>query len=191
MSSGSRMRSSTRYRGSSVAYGSWKMTWMCRDSARRSRAANRVMFSPLNRIDPLVGSIRPRIIRPSVLLPEPDSPTTETVSPAASVSVRSRTATSGSAARPASRAATPLRDANSLRRAVTCSKAGCAVIDVLLLGYGVAVRRAGPAARPAAGANSRAGARRTAPRRNGARRRRRCSSRSPVNTAARRRPGRG
>ena len=81
ISSGSRMMSSIRWRGSSDAYGSWKTTWISRRRRnQRSRDAP-AMSSPSNRIWPPVGRSSPSTSRPNVVLPEPDSPTIPSVVP--------------------------------------------------------------------------------------------------------------
>jgi hypothetical protein len=51
---------------------------------------------PSNSIVPALGVINPRIIRPSVLFPDPDSPTMDRVSPRSMVSDTPSTATKGS-----------------------------------------------------------------------------------------------
>ena len=72
----------TVMRGLSEAYGSWKMICMSRASARSSSLLARVTSLPSNQTSPEVGSIRRRMQRPVVLLPQPDSPTRPSVSPA-------------------------------------------------------------------------------------------------------------
>ena len=62
---------------------------------RRSRiSALEILMMSLssNRISPSVGSIRRRIVRPSVDLPQPDSPTTPSVSPSSTVRLTPSTA---------------------------------------------------------------------------------------------------
>ena len=68
--------------GLSEVYGSWKTTWMSLASARRSLAGQVGDVPPSKRIVPPVTGARPSTARPSVVLPEPDSPTSPTVSPA-------------------------------------------------------------------------------------------------------------
>ncbi len=71
----------TRLRGLSDAYGSWKIICSSRRYGRSSWRESDVMSSPPKRIVPLVGSSRRTKRRPSVDLPQPDSPTTPSVSP--------------------------------------------------------------------------------------------------------------
>ena len=87
-------------RGFSDAYGSWKMICMSRASARRSSLPSAVTFVPSNQTSPDVGSIRRRMQRPVVLLPQPDSPTTPSVSPASMSKLMPSTACTLSTTRP-------------------------------------------------------------------------------------------
>ena len=87
MRSGSATISRTVIRGFSDAYGSWKTIWRSLRTGRSSRLERFVMSRPSKRILPAVGSKSLMIVRPSVVFPEPDSPTTPSVS-------RSRTARS-------------------------------------------------------------------------------------------------
>ncbi len=83
-------------RGLSDAYGFWNTTWMrfrigsssAFDSASRSRPS-KIALPPAG---PPLGSCRRSSVRPSVVLPEPDSPTTPSVWPARSLKVAPRTA---------------------------------------------------------------------------------------------------
>ena len=68
-------------RGFSDEYGSWKIIWMSRRSGRSRRVGRCVMSSPSKRTVPPVGSSRRVSSRPVVDLPQPDSPTTPSVSP--------------------------------------------------------------------------------------------------------------
>ena len=71
----------TVIRGSSEPYGSWKMICMRRRILRRASGLRLVRSTPSNVTLPSVGS-RSRIsARPVVLLPQPDSPTSPSVSP--------------------------------------------------------------------------------------------------------------
>src|SRR5215510_3515461 len=72
----------TVIRGFSDAYGSWKMICRSRRRARSDRLSLVVTFFPSNHTSPAVGSIRRRMHRPVVDLPQPDSPTSPSVSPA-------------------------------------------------------------------------------------------------------------
>jgi hypothetical protein len=76
------MMSLTGIRGFSDPNGSWKMICILRRSGRSSSWLIFVMSRPANVIVPSVGSIRRRTDRPSVVLPQPDSPTRLNVSPA-------------------------------------------------------------------------------------------------------------
>ena len=67
-------------RGFSDEYGSWKMICMCRRSSRNSSFERLSISRPRNTIPPPVGSIRRRIERPAVVLPQPLSPTRPSVS---------------------------------------------------------------------------------------------------------------
>ena len=68
-------------RGSRLAYGSWKMICIRRRYGFSAAPLSAVSSSPSNRIEPAVGSMRRRISRPTVVLPQPDSPTSPSVSP--------------------------------------------------------------------------------------------------------------
>ena len=67
--------------GSSDMYGSWKMICILRWMSTSSRPCAEVMSWPSNTILPLVGSYMRMSVRPSVDLPQPDSPTRPNVSP--------------------------------------------------------------------------------------------------------------
>ncbi len=81
MRSGSATISRTVIRGFSDAYGSWKTICMSRRTGRICLRLYAVMSAPLKTIFPPVGSVSLMIVRPSVVLPQPDSPTTPSVSP--------------------------------------------------------------------------------------------------------------
>ena len=68
-------------RGSSDAYGSWKMICIRRRKGLSSRARELGDVRAVEDDLPVVGSIRRRRSRPTVVLPQPDSPTRPTVSP--------------------------------------------------------------------------------------------------------------
>ena len=76
------MMSRTVIRGFSDAYGSWKTICISRRTLRISRRSKCVMSRPLKMIFPDVGSTSLMIVRDSVVLPQPDSPTSPIVSPA-------------------------------------------------------------------------------------------------------------
>ena len=88
---GSATISRTVIRGLSDAYGSWNTICNSRRMSRICRLRSRVMSRPPNMIVPDVGSISFITVRPSVVLPQPDSPTRPSVSP--SVSERSTPST--------------------------------------------------------------------------------------------------
>ena len=69
--------------GFSDEYGSWKTTWMSVASLRRRLREMLLIVSPRKVMAPPVTGARPRMARPMVVLPEPDSPTRLRVSPAA------------------------------------------------------------------------------------------------------------
>src|SRR5713101_120593 len=71
----------TVIRGLSDAYGSWKMICISFRSARSDRLSSVVTFFPWKVTSPDVGSISRRIDRPVVDFPQPDSPTSPSVSP--------------------------------------------------------------------------------------------------------------
>ena len=70
-------------RGLSDAYGSWNTICMRRRSGRIAAAVASAISCPAKRIDPAVGSWMRTMRRAKVDLPQPDSPTRPTVSPAA------------------------------------------------------------------------------------------------------------
>jgi hypothetical protein len=80
---GSLKMSPTVMRGLSDAYGSWNTICMRRRSGRIAEAEAPAISCPAKRIDPAVGSWMRTTRRAKVDLPQPDSPTTPTVSPAA------------------------------------------------------------------------------------------------------------
>src|SRR5262245_26474864 len=92
MTRASPMIEPTVIRGFSDAYGSWKMICICLRRARRERLSSVVTFLPSNHTSPEVGSIRRRMVRPVVDLPQPDSPTRPSVSPGCMVNEMSSTA---------------------------------------------------------------------------------------------------
>ena len=81
MRSPSPMLSPIGERGSSDAYGSWKMICIRRRNGFSSSPLSLAMSVPSNMIVPAVGSIRRSSSRPTVVLPQPDSPTRPSVSP--------------------------------------------------------------------------------------------------------------
>ena len=99
MVSASPMIAPTVMRGLSEANGSWKMICMSRQSARNAAASSAVTLRPSNQTSPAVGSIRRRMQRPVVDLPQPDSPTRPSVSPGAMSKLTPSTACTTSALR--------------------------------------------------------------------------------------------
>ena len=89
-SSGRATMSLMRRRGLSEANGSWNTGWISRARALRSRSNRRL---PSTSTVPAVGLSNPRIIRASVDLPQPDSPTTPSTLPAGTLKETSSTAT--------------------------------------------------------------------------------------------------
>ena len=86
MTSASPMIAPTVMRGLSEANGSWKMICMSRRSARSSSLVERGdVLRRRTSTSPEVGSISRRMQRPVVDLPQPDSPTRPSVSPAVEV----------------------------------------------------------------------------------------------------------
>ena len=79
-------------RGFSDAYGFWNTTWMRRrigsSSASRQREQVAAVEDHLAADRPAVGSCRRSSVRPIVVLPEPDSPTTPSVWPRAQLEAR-------------------------------------------------------------------------------------------------------
>src|SRR5450432_3609571 len=90
----------TVMRGSSDAYGSWKMICMSRDNRRSDSRSRSMTLRPSNQISPDVGSIRRSRQRPVVDLPQPDSPTSPSVSPRMSSKLTPATACTWSVSRP-------------------------------------------------------------------------------------------
>jgi hypothetical protein len=81
--SGSTRMLSTVMAGLSEEYGSWKTTWMSRATLRRRAREMLLIGSPRKLMLPPVTGASPRIARPIVVFPDPDSPTRLSVSPAA------------------------------------------------------------------------------------------------------------
>src|SRR5712691_2684272 len=72
-------------RGLSAEYGSWKTICMLRRSAFRRGPVSVCTSTPSNVTVPASGSVRPRMRRAVVDLPQPDSPTMPSVVPASTV----------------------------------------------------------------------------------------------------------
>src|SRR5438045_555508 len=119
MMSASPMIEPTVIRGFREAYGSWKMICISFRSPRNERLSRVVTFLPWNQTSPDVGSMRRRIVRPVVDLPQPDSPTRPSVSPGCMSNVTSSTACT----RATSREKSPPRMGKYFLRFLTRSRA--------------------------------------------------------------------
>ena len=89
----------TRLRGLSDAYGSWKTICTSRRNGRMARVPRCSMCLPSKMISPSVGSSSRTMVRPSVDLPHPDSPTSPSVSPSRTAKLTSSTACTFATAR--------------------------------------------------------------------------------------------
>ena len=69
-------------RGLSASNGFWNTSCAWRRKARRASPVSPASAAPSKAIEPVVGSTSFSISRPSVVLPQPDSPTMATASPA-------------------------------------------------------------------------------------------------------------
>jgi adenylate kinase len=78
---GSASNSNTVRRGFSDVYGSWNTIWKSRRKDFHEAAFVMSIGVPSNSISPEVGSVKPSSEYPSVLFPQPDSPTKATTSP--------------------------------------------------------------------------------------------------------------
>ena len=83
-----------RRRGFRAAYESWNTICMRGRRRRSARSGVRVMSVPSKLMLPAVGSVSRSRQRPRVDLPQPDSPTSPSVSPARTASDTSSTARS-------------------------------------------------------------------------------------------------
>ncbi|EUD15266.1 putative lipoprotein, partial [Vibrio parahaemolyticus EKP-026] len=81
VSSGSAMMSPTVIRGLREAKGSWKIIWISLRVSRRCKSFILVRSWPNQTTSPSVASTSPMMARAKVDLPQPDSPTTPSVSP--------------------------------------------------------------------------------------------------------------
>jgi hypothetical protein len=86
------MMNPTRLRGFRDAYGSWKIIISSRRIGRISARESFVMSRPSKMIRPSVGSSSRMMQRAIVDLPQPDSPTTPSVSPFLTLKVMPSTA---------------------------------------------------------------------------------------------------
>src|SRR5215469_9298035 len=123
--SGSPTLSSNVMRGLSEPKGSWKIIWMSRRSSfssapdigtRSTTLPSRVRYSTC----PAVGSCARRIERETVVLPQPDSPTSPSVSPSPTVKLTSSTARTC----PTTRRKNPLEIGKYFRSSLTSSSGG-------------------------------------------------------------------
>ena len=94
--SGSATRSDTVSRGFRDVYGSWKTICMSRPGRAGAEPRSVVRSRPATWILPESGFSRPTSIRASVVLPQPDSPTTPEGLAASHVRLTSSTALTGS-----------------------------------------------------------------------------------------------
>ena len=113
--------------GFSDEYGSWNTIWMSLRSGRIWPIDRCETSRPSNRIVPAVGSSRRVSSRPVVVLPQPDSPTRDSVSPLRTAKSRPSTACTA----PALRRNRPLRTGKYLRNPVTWSRSSVIVSSSL------------------------------------------------------------
>ncbi len=158
----------TRIRGLSEPYGSWKTICMRCRAAQSSRAESATRSRPSKRICPALGSISRKISRPVVDLPQPDSPTSPSVSPGSSAKLTPSTAR-----------ITRRRRASHAPPTANCLASPCTSRSGVAITGRPGRRRSAPAPAPRAGAR-RAGR----PRRRG-----RSAGRSGSRRSARRRSG--
>src|SRR5712691_1171874 len=111
----------TVMRGLSEEKGSWKTIWTCRRYAFSCSKERPPMRCPSNRISPAVGASSFMIIRPVVVFPQPDSPTSPTVSPLPMSKLMSSTARTAAAG---PRARKPRRTGKCLTRFLTWISGG-------------------------------------------------------------------
>ena len=100
MVSGSDTMSMTRRRGLSEEIGSWKIIWTCVRSVRRSPRLSDVSSVSPNTILPEVAFSTWTMARPVVDFPQPDSPTSPSVSPWCRLKVMPATACTVALPRP-------------------------------------------------------------------------------------------
>ena len=86
------------HQGSRAAPASWCTYWTARRRARAASGGRPLTTVPSSRISPPVSRWMPSSARPSVVLPQPDSPTRPSVSPAASERDTPATARTGESA---------------------------------------------------------------------------------------------
>ncbi len=79
-------------RGLSEENGSWNTIWMSRRRSRSAASLVSVMSLPCSRMRPSSGFSRRITVLPTVVLPQPLSPTTPSVSPALMVKLTPSTA---------------------------------------------------------------------------------------------------
>ncbi len=155
--SGSAMMSATFQRGLRLAYGSWKIIWMlrrrwCPSLPRKAACAS----CPLNRKRPRVGWYSPTSTRATVLLPQPDSPTSASVWPAWMLKLASSTACSNWRGLPSSRRLSSGGETSKVRaRASACTSGWVAPAGAAAGWAGPASIRAGCSAADGHGAPKR------------------------------------
>ena len=115
-------------RGFNEAYGSWKMICILRRMALREPERIVIMFSPSKVTSPEVGSIRRRMERPTVVLPQPDSPTSPRVSPFLTVKLTLSTACTCATVRWRS----PPRTGKYFTRSLTINKSGFWLVCIIV-----------------------------------------------------------
>src|SRR5262249_38296110 len=108
-------------------YGSWKMICMSRRAARSSPSESKPRSRPAKFTAPPVGSSSRSTSRPVVDLPQPDSPTNASVSPAESSKL-----TSSTACPTWRRPRRPLRTGKCFTRPSTLSKGGIPAARVVV-----------------------------------------------------------
>ena len=134
---GSASISPTVWRGSSEEYGSWKTIWKRRRWRLQAQIARRASRStPSRRIEPSRGSMMRTIARPTVVLPNPDSPTSPSVSPRLIVRLTPSTAWT----QPVVRRRIPLVTGNQTRRPST-SRWACATAPSAITAGGASRRQ--------------------------------------------------
>ena len=101
------------HQGSSAAPASWCTYWTARLTNRAGWGGMPLTTRPSSRISPLVSRWMPSRVRPSVVLPQPDSPTSPSVSPARSDRDTPPTARTGSTAGRSHRFCPPSRTTTS------------------------------------------------------------------------------
>ncbi len=123
---GSATISATVIRGLSDSYGSWKTICTRRRMRRRSRADRRPTSAPSSMTRPPLGAMSPMSRLPTVVFPEPDSPTSASTSPGPSSKLTPSTARTGRAGRRAITSPSERRPGKVLASAST--RSSCSVM---------------------------------------------------------------